>query len=210
MQQNEKERRDFLLSGRDMLVGALTAGTLVACASGVPDTVQAQNSQSISTAAFGWEINNLGTGGAGVFIKVQRNLVLSMVDVDLSFSPLAVPSQPGFADVLCRGQVSRGGPPNFVSSEVNFFPPNSQAFGSIQTYNPGGLQVVTDSQPFQDTFLNVILKSWITIDATASQTDRHVQVSPSLSLNAGDYLVFTMSGGEITVDAEMQVTMAFQ
>jgi len=209
MNQNENDRRDFLAAGRDMLVGALTAGTLIACASG-SDTVQAQNSQSINTAAFGWEINNLGTGGAGVYIKVQRNLTLSTIDADVSFSPLFVPGQPGFADVLCRGHVSRGGPPNFVGSEVNFFPPSSPAFGSVQNYNPGGLQVVSDNQPFQDTFLNVILKSWITIDATASQTARHVQVSPSLSLNAGDYLAFTMSGGEITVDAEMQIIMVFQ
>lgn len=207
---NENERRNFLVSSRDMLVGALTAGTLVACASGGPDTVQAQTTQFSNIAAFGWEINSLGVGGAGVFIKVQRNLVLNIVDVDLSFSPLSPPAQPGFADVLCRGQVSRGGPPSFVGSEVNFFPPSSSAFGGVQAYNPSGLQVVTDSQPFQDTFVNVILKAWITTDATASQTARHVQVSPSLSLNAGDYLVFSMSGGEVTVDAEMQVILVFQ
>jgi len=206
----EDERRSFLLSSRDMVVGALTAGTLVACASGGPTTVQAQTAPSSPIAAFGWEINNLGTNGGGVFIKVQRNLTLNIVDADMSFSPLSPPAQPGFADVLCRGQVSRGGPPNFVGTEVNFFPPSSPAFGAVQTYNPSGLQMGSDSQPFQDTFLNVILKSWITSAATASQTYRHVQVSPSLSLNAGDYLVFTMSGGEITVDAEMQVILVFQ
>jgi hypothetical protein len=64
-----------------------------------------------------------------------------------------------------------------------------------------------DGFAFQDTFLNVILKAWITSDGTASQTYRHVQISPSLSLNAGDYIVFTMSGGEIMVDAEMQIVM---
>src|SRR5579862_5382311 len=68
----------------------------------------------------------------------------------------------------------------------------------------------SDHQPFQDTFLNVILKSWITVDATASQTARHVQVAPSLSVSAGDYLVFIiMSGGEVIVDAEMQVILVF-
>jgi hypothetical protein len=205
----EEERRNFLITSRDLMVGALAAGSL-ACAAGTPSTVQAQTTQSSNIAAFGWEINNLGIGGAGVFIKIQRNLVLNIVDVDLSFSPLSPPTQPGFADVLCRGQVSRGGPPSFVGSEVNFFPPSSPAFGAVQAYNPGGLQVGTDGQPFQDTFLNVILKAWITTDATASQTARHVQVSPSLSLNSGDYLVFTMSGGEVTVDAEMQVILVFQ
>ena len=66
-----------------------------------------------------------------------------------------------------------------------------------------------DGFAFQDTFLNVILKSWITTEGTASQTDWHVKISPSLSVNAGDYLVFTMSGGEIVVDAEMQIVMLF-
>jgi len=204
------ERRSFLLTGRDMVVGALTAGTLVACASGGPSTVQAQTSQSSNIAAFGWEINNLGVNGGAVFLKVQRSMVLNLVDVDLSFSPLVAPAQAGFSDVLCRGHVSRGGPPSFVGAEVNYFPPSSPAFGAIQSFNPASLQLVSDNQPFQDTFLNVILKSWIPLDATASQSYRHVQIAPALSVNAGDYLAFTMSGGEITVDAEMQVIMVFQ
>jgi hypothetical protein len=205
----EDERRSFLVSSRDMIMGALTAGTLVACASGGPASVQA-TSVSSNIAAFGWELNNLGVGGGAVYFKVQRNLVINTVDVDLSFSPLTAPAQPGFADVLCRGHVSRGGPPNFVGSEVNFFPPSSPAFGSLQPFNPSGFQLVSDAQPFQDTFVNVILKSWITVDATASQTYRHVQVAPSLSVSAGDYLVFTMSGGVVVVDAEMQVILVFQ
>jgi len=207
---HEDERRTFLLSSRDMLMGALTAGTLVACASGGPASVQAQTSGSSNIAAFGWEINNLGVGGGAVYFKVQRSLVLNLVDVDVSLSPLSAPPQAGFADVLCRGHVSRGGPPNFVGSEVNYFPPSSPAFGALQSYNPSGLQLVSDAQPFQDTFLNVILKSWITVDATASQTFRHVQVAPSLSVSAGDYLVFTMSGGVVVVDAEVQVILVFQ
>jgi hypothetical protein len=40
---SENERRNFLLSSRDMLVGALSAGTLVACASGGPGQSQRQN-----------------------------------------------------------------------------------------------------------------------------------------------------------------------
>jgi hypothetical protein len=67
-----------------------------------------------------------------------------------------------------------------------------------------------DGQPFQDTFLSVILKSWVPGDGTAAATYRHVQISPSISLSAGDYLVFTMNGGEITLDAEMQVILGFQ
>jgi len=45
---------------------------------------------------------------------------------------------------------------------------------------------------------------------SASASYRYVQIAPSLSLSAGDYLVFTMNGGEITLDAEMQVILAFQ
>jgi len=204
----EEERRNFLATGRDLVLGALTAGTLVACA-GQPETVQAQVSSSTSPylAAFGWEINNLGIGGGAVYVKVLSNAVIDVVDVDVSFSPLSTTGQPGFSDVLCRGQVSRGGPPSFVGSEVNFFPPNSPQLGGVQAYNPAGLDLVSDARPFQDTFLNVILKAWITADATASQTARHVTVSPSIAINAGDYLVFTMSGGAVTVDAEMQIIL---
>lgn len=206
------QRRGFLVTSGEVMLGALTAGTLIACGSSsetTPTIVHAQGSSNI--AAFGWEVDNLGVNGAAVFFSVQRNLVLNLVDCDMSFSLLSAPAQPGFADVLCRGQVSRGGPPSFVpGSEANFFPPNSPAFGAVQTFNPSGLQMGTDGNPFQDTFLNVILKAWIPVDGTASQTFRHVQISPALSLNAGDYLVFTMSGGVITVDAEMQVILVFQ
>jgi hypothetical protein len=82
---NENDRRNFLLSSRDMVVGALTAGALVACASGGPTVVEAQTSASPSTAGFGWEIDNLSNNGADVYFAVQRSLVLNMVDVDLAF-----------------------------------------------------------------------------------------------------------------------------
>jgi len=206
----EEERRKFLATGRGLVLGALTAGTLMACA-GEPETLHGQttttNTSQPYSATFGWEINNLGIGGGAVYVKVLSNAVLDVVDVDVSFSPLSAPAQPGFSDVLCRGQVSRSGPPLLKGSEVNFFPPSNSQFGVLQTFNPGGLDLVADAQPFQDTFLSVILKAWITADATASQTARHVTVSPSIALNAGDYLVFTMSGGAVTVDAEMQIIL---
>jgi len=207
---HDDDRRNFLLTSRDLVVGALAAGTLACAAgSGTPSVVNAQTTSASNVAAFGWEINNLGTGGGAVYLPVKNNLVLKTVDVDMSFSPLSPPPQPGFADVLCRGQVSRGGPPSFTGSEVNFFPPASSQFGAPVSFNPGALQIGMDGFAFQDTFLNVILKAWITTEGTASQTARHVQISPSVSLSAGDYIVFTMSGGEITVDAEMQIVMLF-
>jgi hypothetical protein len=208
----EEERRNFLLTGRDMVLGALTAGTLVACASGGTETVHAQTPPpTLETAAFGWEISNLGNNGANAFFAVQRDLVLNAVDVDLSFAPLSPPAAPGLAEALCRGMVSRGGPPSFQSGpNAFFFPPSSSAFGAVQTFNPNGLTIGSDGAPFQDTFLNVILKSWVPIDATASQAYRHVQVSPSLSIKAGDYLVFYMGHDGPPVDAEMQVILMFQ
>lgn len=205
------QRRSFLLTGSELAVGALTAGTLIACGSSgqtAPTIVHAQGSSNI--AAFGWEINNLNGGSAAAYFKVQSNLTLNLVDMDICFCPLSLPAQPGLSEVLCRGQVSRGGPPSFNTAGLLFFPPSSPAFGPLQTLNPGGLQIGSDAQPFQDTFVSVILKSWIPGDGTASANYRHVQISPSLSLNAGDYLVFTMNGGEIALDAEMQVVLTFQ
>jgi hypothetical protein len=210
---SEDDRRNFLLTGRDMVLGALTAGTLVACASGGGgiQTVEAQTPASgPSTAAFGWEIDNLGNNGACAYFSVQRDLVLNVVDVDLAFSPYPQPTQ-GLAEALCRGMVSRGGPPSFQAGpNAFFFPPSSSAFGALQTYNPTGLTIGTDAAPFQDTFLNVILKSWVPSDGTASQAYRHVQLAPSLSLKAGDYLVFYMGHDGPAVDAEMQVILVFQ
>jgi len=205
----DDQRRSFLLSSGEMVVGALAAGTLIACgSSSEPATVHAQTSSNI--AAFGWEIDNLNNSSAAVYFKVQQSLVLNLVDMDVSFCPPSQPAQSGLSEVLCRGQVSRGAPPVFNTAGILYFPPSSPAFGPLQTLNPGGLQIGTDAQPFQDTFLNVILKSWIPSDGTSSATYRHVQIAPSLSVSAGDYLVFTMNGGEITLDAEMQVILTFQ
>jgi hypothetical protein len=205
------QRRSFLLTGGEMVVGALAAGTLIACGSSRetnPTIVHAQGSANL--AVFGWEINNLNGGGAAAYFKVQSNLVLNLIDMDVCFCPLSLPQQPGLTEVLCRGQVSRGAPPVFNTAGQLFFPPSSPAFGPLQTLNPGGLQIGMDSQPFQDTFISVILKSWVPGDGTAAATYRHLQISPSISLSAGDYLVFTMNGGEITLDAEMQVILGFQ
>jgi hypothetical protein len=207
---NDNERRNFLLSSRDMVVGALTAGTLVACASAGPATVEAQTSSSPSTAAFGWEIDNLSNNGADVYFSVQRDLVLNTVDVDLAFSPVSPPAIPGLAEVLCQVAVSRAGPPSFGSgSQAYYSNPVSPAFAAVQTYNPNGL-TMGFSPPIQDTFVSVILKSWVPVDGTASQAYRHVQILPSVSLKTGDYLLFHMDHYGPAVDAEMQVILAFQ
>jgi len=208
---NDNERRNFLLSSRDMVVGALTAGTLVACASpGEPSTVEAQTSSPPSTASFGWEIDNLSNNGADVYFSVQRDLVLNTLDVDLAFSPVTPPVIPGLAEVLCQVAVSRGGAPSFgPGSQAYYVNPVSPAFAGVQTYNPNGLKIGFNP-PIQDTFMSVILKSWVPADGTASQAYRHVQSSPSASLKTGDYLVFHMDHYGPSVDAEMQVILVFQ
>jgi hypothetical protein len=63
------DRRNFLLTGRDMMLGALTTGALVASYGGAGiQTVYAQTSSpSASTAAFGWKIDNLGNAGANLW-----------------------------------------------------------------------------------------------------------------------------------------------
>jgi len=89
-----------------MVVGALTAGSLIACGSSShPTVVHAQGSSNIAT--FGWEINNLNNGSAAAYFKVQSNLTLNLVDMDVCICPLSLPKQPGLTEVLCRGQVSR-------------------------------------------------------------------------------------------------------
>jgi len=207
---NENDRRSFLLSSRDMVVGALTAGALVACASAGPTVVEAQTSSSPSTAAFGWEIVNLSNNGADAYFSVQRDMVLNTVDVDLAFSPVSAPTTPGLAEVLCQVAVSRGSAPSFGSgSQAYFAPPISPAFAAVQTYNPNSL-TMGYNPPVQDTFVSVILKSWVPVDGTASQAYRHVQILPSISLKTGDYLVFHMDHYGPAVDAEMQVILAFQ
>jgi len=66
------QRRSFLLTGGEVVLGALTAGTLIACGSSsetTPAIVHAQASANIAT--FGWEINNLNNGSAAAYFKVS-------------------------------------------------------------------------------------------------------------------------------------------
>jgi hypothetical protein len=91
---HDDDRRNFLLTSRDLVVGALAAGTL-ACAArtGSPFVVNAQTMSS-NVAAFGWEINNLGAGGGAVYLPVKNSVVLKTADVDMSFSPISLPPNP--------------------------------------------------------------------------------------------------------------------
>jgi hypothetical protein len=207
------DRRNLPLTRRDMVLGMLTAGTVAARipgGSGV-ETVHAQTTSPLYTEGFGWKVSNLGKNCADIHFVIQRDLILKTVDVDLSFALLSPPAVPGMAVCLCGGAVSRGGPPAFHPGANSFFASlSSSTFGAARTYNPSGLTIGNHAAPFQDTFLSLIWKAWAPIQGKVSGSYRHVQVAPSFSLKAGDYLVFNMGHDGPPVDVEMQTILVFE
>jgi len=160
-------------------------------------------------ASFGWEACNLSGNGANTYVQVTANMVLQTVNVDVSASILSTKGA-GFAEVLCGGSVSRKVAPTFGSSPASYVDHSvSGNFGRVATENQGNIKIVQDFDMYQDQFLSVILKTWVPSDGTASAVSRHVLAYPSLSLDAGDYLVFHMDHAGMPVDAEMQVVIAY-
>jgi hypothetical protein len=81
----------------------------------------------------------------------------------------------------------------------------------VQAYNPRGLQLVTGSQPFQDTFLNVIFESLDYDNRCNGFANRPPRASSTLTRpECWGLSRSLMSGGEVMVDAEMQVILVFQ
>ena len=195
-------RRGFLKSG-SIVLGALTAGTVTP----VNATTTVNESK---IAGFGWEIGNLDNNGANVFFRVLRGMILQWVDIDVAFMITSAPAVPGFAEVLCRAGVSRGARPNFSGPPHDFILfPTSPDFGSVRVHNPNHLSVGFDGVLLQDAFYQVILKSWVPVNGTASSTSRNAHVEQNLVLSASDFLVFHMAHGGVPGDAEMQVTMSY-
>jgi hypothetical protein len=196
-------RREFLKGG------SIVAGALAA--EGCSASKVSASSPGSQVAAFGWEVGNLYGNGADMYFEVLSNIVLNSINVDLSAMVLAVPNMPGFAEVLCTGGVSRQALPTFNNSGghafINF--PSSSDFGSVSAANPNNLTLYFDQAVCQDQFLAVILKTWVPADGTASATSRQFLAYPSLSVNAGDYLVFHMDHEGVGVDAEMQVVINY-
>ena len=160
-------------------------------------------------AAFGWEAANLHGNGANTYVQVINNMVLESVNADISASVMST-RDTGFLEILCCGGVSRQAVPTFSNASqvyVNF--PTSSNFGAVTADNPHNLTLFIEGAMMQDQFLAVILKSWVPSDGAASATSRHVLVNPSLSLSAGDYLVFHMDHYGVGVDAEMQVVIRY-
>ena len=195
-------RRGFLKSG-SIVLGALTAGTVTP----VNATTTVTESK---IAGFGWEIDNLDNNGANVFFEVRRGMILQWVDVDVAFMITSAPAVPGFAEVLCRAGVSRGARPSFSGPPQDYILfPTSPDFGGVHVHNPNDLSVGFDSVLLQDAFYQVILKSWVPVDGTASSTSRNAHVEPNLVLSTSDFLVFHMDHAGVPGDAEMQVTMSY-
>ena len=208
-----RARRDFLKGG-SLAVGALATQacsspkvvpTVLAATAAPPTAVTGSGTQ---VASFGWEVVNLSGNGANTYVKVANNMVLQTVNADVAAS-VTHERAAGFAEILCTAGVSRQSVPIFNSSSqayVNF--PASPDFGAVTPENPHGLQLVASGM-VQDQFLAVILKTWIPPDGSGSATSRQVLVYPSLSLNAGDYLVFHMDHMGVSVDAEMQIVITY-
>jgi hypothetical protein len=200
------DRRTFV--GGSGLALAGVAGAVTGLSS---EARAQQSSTSPSFASFGWELGNLNNNGADVFFEVTNNLVLSAADFDVAFMITSPPPAPGFAEILCRAAISLGAPPTFYKGDpgASFVSPTSPNFSKVKVHNPHGLNVGNDGHLLQNVFFNVILKTWVTADGTASSTSRHVRLAQSLALNAGDYLVFNMSHGGVSGDCEMQVTIEY-
>jgi len=131
------DRRTFLIQSAVALAG-ITAGTftpLEAMATmnartrqlfpqvGSPVSPSSATSLQEQVAGFGWEINDINNNGADVYFEVLEAMVLGTVNIDVAFMLTGVPAQPGFAEVLCMGGVSRGAKPTFSpppAAYINF------------------------------------------------------------------------------------------
>jgi len=197
-------RRDF------MKAGGLAVGVLASEGCAVSRAATTATSKIPRSAAFGWELANLNGNGANAYFNVPVGMVLNSVNIDVSAMPLAV-NGAGYAEILCYGGVSRQAVPVFDNSgghDYTSFALSSD-FGSVTIANPNNLSVAYDGALSQDKFVSVILKAWVPNDGTASATARNVTAYPSLTLNAGDYLVFHMDHAGVSVDAEMQVVINY-
>jgi len=203
------DRRSFV--GRGLALAGL-AGAVTGTITGLDSAAgAAATSTGPSFASFGWEVTNLNDNGADVYFEVTSNMVVSAVDIDVAFMITGLPANPGFTEILCRAAVSRGGRPKFYKGDpgASFESPESPNFGTTHIHNPNNLNVGDDGYLLQNIFYSVILKTFVPADGAASSTSRHVSMARSLTLNAGDYLVFNMSHAGVPGDGEMQVVLQY-
>jgi hypothetical protein len=204
-----KTRRKFLSGGAAVLTG-VTAGDVILSGCNSVRAASGATSES-AVGSFGWEVRNFSGNGADAFFRIASKMVLNTATIDVAFSIVSLPTNPGLAEVLCQAAVSRGGSPNFDNSQGHAFlsQPVSSDFGSVSVFNPNGLAINENSAVSQDLFYSVILKSWVPVGGAGSAASRNVFLQPSLSLNPGDFLVFHMDHAGVSVDAEMQVVLGY-
>jgi len=195
------DRRQFLRES-GIALGAVTGGSMTAeeLAPRQPPQLATHDLEPLQQAGFGWEISDINNNGADVLFEVARDMTLRSLAVDVAYMITAAPLLAGFAEVLCRIFVARGGP----SAQAS---PASGLFGNLQVRNPNGLRVGFDPNVIQDLFYQVILKTWVPVDGTASAASRNVRLEPLLSLSAGDFLIFHMDHLGVPGDVEMQVVL---
>lgn len=203
---SESSRRGFLKSS-SIVLGTVGAGTVSVVR---PTLANAGTTGVDPVAGFGWEVTNLNNNGAAIYFEVVNAMTLNSINIDASLAPNPAPSSTGLIEVLCQGYVSRGKAPTFLSgSGATVNQPTSTNFGPVTIYNPNSL---TSNQPVvqQDMFYAVKLESWVPPGGSGSATSRQVLASLSLSLNAGDFLVFHMGHAGVTAcDAEMQGVLQY-
>ena len=196
---------------RDFVSGLALAGVAAGAVTGLTSSAQLNATQpNVRIASFGWEVTDLNNNGADVYFQVRSGMTLNSVSIDAAFMITSTPSSPGFAEVLCRAAVSHG-IPKFIHGDPGapFVSPESSNFGHVHIYNPNNLNVVNDGFVLQDIFYNVILKTWVPHNGTASSTSRLFSASPGLPLKSDDYLVFHMNHAGVSGDAEMQVVLEY-
>ena len=199
-------------TGRRTFVGGTglaLAGTFSGLASGMAG--EPAPSAGPKVANLGWELSGLHNNGANTFFEIKNNLILTAIEIDLAMMITTPQHGEGFAEVLVQGSVSVGGPPKFgADARAPVLLGQSSHFGLVEENNPHKLTVFKTGHIVQDMFCSVILKSWVTRDGTASSTDRHVRITPSLALNAGDFIVFHMDHAGVPVDCELQAVFEYE
>ena len=211
------ERRTFLIRSSLALAG-ITAGIFTPLEAmmsvktkqmfPLAGSALPQVSSGAQVAGFGWEISDINNNGADLYFEVVDAMVLNTINIDVAFMLTGPPAQPGFAEVLCMGGVSRGAKPTFSpppQASINF--PADPHFDQLTVHNPNNLNNGIGGV-VSDLFYTVILKTWVPADGTASSTYRHVAVTPNMVLSKGDFLVFHMDHAGVGGDVEMQT--AFQ
>lgn len=199
-------RRRALTTG-----GALAAGGIVATqATGASAAAPSPGgSNTIRTAGFGWELENIHNNGADIYFPVQDKLILRFLEFDTAYMLTAPPPAPGFIEILYTGGIHHGKPEFGDPPQVYEEFPHDDSFGTGVTDNPNNLVGPFNDHLGAGQFLSLILKSWCPADGTASSSERHIHTDLYTPVGPGDSLAFHMDHAGLQVDAEVQVIVGY-